>query len=202
MKMYIISIPIYLFIFTQHVSACMPHSQNDVFIARYQSIEKKTTDSLKFNINLGEQKFIFRTLYKRFTMVHPEIIYTEFKPQELNPNDLVIGLAYTPDGGKPAMYMLSAIAKLNCKNDQLSIGHALGSFLAWDRKEHGCKLSDANNRGILDGFLKGDQNDYLKQLKNQYPTCQSLETAFPQLKSFQYDLSVFQKIYRWLMQWR
>ncbi len=201
MRKYIISIPIFLFIFTQHVLACMPHSHDDVFIARYKSTDKKTTDPAKFDIDFGEQKFIFRTLYQRFTMGHPDIIYSEFEPRQLNPNDLIIGLAYAPDGGEPELYTLSAIAQLNCKNDQLFIGKTLGSFLAWDRKEHRCELSDKNNIGILDGFLNADQSDYLKQLQNQYPTCQALETAFPKLKSAQNDLSFFQKIYRWLMQW-
>lgn len=201
MNTYIRSILIVLFIFTQHVSACMPQTQDGVFIARYKSIEKKTTDPAKFDIGFGEQKFIFWTLYQRFTMGYPEKIYSDFSPNELNPNDLVIGLASASDGGKPESYTLLAIAQFNCKDDQFSIGKTLGSFLAWDRKEHRCELSDTNHKAILDGFLNGDQSDYLKQLQNRYPSCQSLERAFPKLNSAQNNLSIFQKIYRWLIQW-
>ncbi|QIO06157.1 hypothetical protein [Acinetobacter shaoyimingii] len=198
---YMVFMPIFLFIDTQYASACMPHSQNDVFIARYLSIENKMADPVKFDIDFTEQKFIFRSFYQWFAMGHPEIMYSEFEPQELNPNDLVIGLAYAVDGRKPELYTLSALAQLNCKDDQLFIGKTLGSFLAWDRKENQCKLSTTNHIGILDGFLNGDQSDYLKQLQNRYPTCKALEAAFPKLNSPQNDLSIFQKIYRWLLKW-
>lgn len=98
-------------IFTQTAFACMPNSPADVFIARYESIQKNSTDPLKFNLVLDRQDFIFRTLYQRLTLNSPEKNFSDFKPQGLIRDNLVIGFAYNPDGRVPKRYQLSALAK-------------------------------------------------------------------------------------------
>lgn len=188
-----------LLIFHQKLSACMPLSADDVFIAHYLPLTVST--DLTSEIELPQQKFIFRRFYQRLSISYPVKTITSFQPSGFKPDDLVIGLAYASNGKQPQIYSLSAIAKLSCDNDRLSIGKVQGSFLAWDRKAHRCQLSDEHHVGILDGFINDDQSHYLKQLHSKYPTCKALEQAFAQEKGSLNEVSIVQRIYRWFSQW-
>ncbi len=45
-------------------------------------------------------------------------------------NQLIIGLAYAPDGAKPQQYQVVSFATLNCKNDQLVLSKPIVPFFS------------------------------------------------------------------------
>mgnify|MGYP003610326597 CR=1 FL=1 len=157
----------------QTISACMPHSPNDVFISRIHSVKSdKTSTQFQFS----KHNFTFRPLMTWFKYSNPNQWKGDFRLQNIRKNDLVIGLAYSPDGAKPKDYQISSLALLHCNNGILSISKSLVPFLSWDREKGRCSYGKAN---ILNGFLTHDQAYYLGKLQVQYPTCNKLYSAFP-----------------------
>lgn len=179
--LYRLPILIILFLSMQTVWACMPHSENDVFIARLQSSQPMLTDNQKkgFDLQFSNPRFVFRTLKMWFFYSTPEHWQSDFELKGIQPNDLVIGLAYSPDGGKPADYTVVSLATLSCKDDKLIVGRPLVPFLVWNRVEGRCGHDRNYKVGILNGFIDEDQAYYLQQLQSKYPTCNKLNAAFP-----------------------
>ena len=179
--LYRMPILIILFLSMQTVWACMPHSKSDVFIARLQSSQPTLMDNQQegFDLQFSHHRFVFRTLKMWLMYSTTEHWQSDFELKGIEPNDLVIGLAYNQDGGKPKDYTVVSIATLSCKDDKLIIGKPLVSFLAWNRVEGKCGHNRSYKVGILDGFIDEDQAYYLQQLQAKYPTCNKLNAAFP-----------------------
>lgn len=163
----------------QYSFACMPHSPQDVFIARFQDAKSLHNKPLNFKIQLREEQFIFRSMLDRLQYAKPVQWYSTFSVRNIAQNQLIIGLAYAPDGRKPEQYQIVSLATLNCENDQLVISDPIVSFLAWNKKTSNCVIGDRTRVGILDGFIQYDQTYYLKKLQQKYPSCQQLNAAFP-----------------------
>ena len=199
----------------------MPHSENDVFIARLHSSQSIQIDPEQkgFELQFSNPRFIFRTLKMWFFYSKPEQWQSYFELTDVDPNDLIIGLAYTQDGGKPANYTVVTVAGLSCQNDTLTIDKPLVPFLAWSRENGSCHHDSNDTIGILDGFIEEDQEYYLQQLQAKYPTCDKLNAAFPsnadailtqsvivkevaivQINN-DVNLSVWEKFQRWFKQW-
>ncbi len=185
--------------FTQSILACMPHSAEDVFIARFQSSQEMKSDSANFEIKLSSDQFIFRSLLDGFKYTKPMQWHSTFSTESIAKDSLIIGLAYTPDGEKPTQYQIASFATLKCENDQLSISKPVTPFLAWNRQTANCALGDRKEIEILDGFLQDDQAHYLAKLQQKYPTCQKLNTAFPSLKKENSQHS--QRLPAWKLWW-
>ena len=179
--LYRIPILIILFLSMQTVWACMPHSPNDVFIARLQSSQPTLMDNQQkgFDLQFSNPRFVFRTLKMWFFYKTPEYWQSDFELKSIKPNDLVIGLAYAASGNEPASYTVASLATLSCKDDKLIVGKPLVPFLAWNRVEGKCGHNRSYKVGILDGFIEEDQAYYLQQLQAKYPTCDKLNAAFP-----------------------
>ena len=94
--------------------ACMPYSPNDVFIGRLQSVTpiKNPTNELIFKLTFSSHKFVFRSWKSWFQYSKPTQWQSHFKSNTIKDNDLVIGLAYNPDGGKPAKYQVTTLATI------------------------------------------------------------------------------------------
>lgn len=164
--------------FCQSVMACMPHSPNDVFIARYQdSLAVQESSDFIFEISSGQ--FIFRSILDEVKYKKPTQWYSGFSGKSTAKNQLIIGLAYAPDGAKPQQYQVVSFATLNCKNDQLVLSKPIVPFLAWNKQTSNCSTVDRAEVGILDGFIQYDQAHYLAKLQQKYPTCEQLNKAFP-----------------------
>ena len=159
----------------------MPHSPNDVFIARLQSSQPILMDNQQkgFDLQFSNPRFVFRTLKMWFFYSTPEHWQSDFELKGIKPNNLVIGLAYAASGNEPANYTVASLATLSCKNDKLIVGKPLVPFLAWNRVEGKCGHDSSYKVGILDGFIDKDQAYYLQQLQDKYPTCDKLNAAFP-----------------------
>ena len=170
-----------LFLSMQTVWACMPHSPNDVFIARLQSSQPTLMDNQQkgFNLQFSNPRFVFRTLKMWFFYSKPEHWQSYFELKNIKTNDLIIGLAYPTSDFKSTDYALASLATLSCKDDKLIIGKPLVSFLAWNRENGSCRHDSHDGIGILDGFIGEDQEYYLQQLQAKYPTCNKLNAAFP-----------------------
>ena len=179
--LYRMPILIILFLSMQTVWACIPHSPNDVFIARLQSSQPTLMDNQQkgFDLQFSQHRFVFRTLKMWLMYSTTEHWQSDFELKGIEPNDLVIGLAYNQDGGKPKDYTVVSIATLSCKDDKLIVGKPLVPFLAWNRVEGKCGHNRSYKVGILDGFIDEDQAYYLQQLQDKYPTCNKLNAAFP-----------------------
>ena len=179
--LYRIPILIILFLSMQTVWACMPHSPNDVFIARLQSSQPTLMDNQQkgFDSQFSNPRFVFRTLKMWFFYSTPEHWQSDFELKGIEANDLVIGLAYAASGNEPASYTVASLATLSCKDDKLIVGKPLVPFLAWNRVEGKCGHDSSYKVGILDGFIDEDQDYYLQQLQDKYPTCDKLNAAFP-----------------------
>ena len=179
--LYRMPILIILFLSMQTVWACMPHSKSDVFIARLQSSQPTLMDNQQegFDLQFSHHRFVFRTLKMWLMYSTTEHWQSDFELKGIEPNDLVIGLAYNQDGGKPKDYTVVSIATLSCKDDKLIVGKPLVPFLAWNRVEGKCGHNRSYKVGILDGFIEEDQAYYLQQLQAKYPTCNTLNAAFP-----------------------
>ena len=179
--LYRMPILIILFLSMQTVWACIPHSPNDVFIARLQSSQPTLMDNQQegFDLQFSHHRFVFRTLKMWLMYSTTEHWQSDFELKGIEPNDLVIGLAYNQDGGKPKDYTVVSIATLSCKDDKLIVGKPLVPFLAWNRVEGKCGHNRSYKVGILDGFIDEDQAYYLQQLQAKYPTCNKLNAAFP-----------------------
>ena len=168
--------------FTQTVLACMPHSPDDVFIARFQSSQAMNHENTNFAVVLSSDQFIFRSWSDIFKYAKPKQWHSAFSSQHVAKDSLIIGLAYAPDGGKPEQYQIASFAELSCENDQLSISKPIEPFLAWNKQTANCALGDRKDTGILDGFLEHDQAYYLAKLQQKYLGCQQLNKAFPPLE--------------------
>ena len=170
-----------LFLSMQTVWACMPHSPNDVFIARLQSSQPTLMDNQQkgFDLQFSNSRFVFRTLKMWFFYSTPEHWQSDFELKGIEPNDLVTGLAYNQDGSQPENYTVVSLATLSCKDDKLIVGKPLVPFLAWNRVEGKCGHDSSYKVGILDGFIDEDQDYYLQQLQAKYATCDKLNAAFP-----------------------
>ena len=179
--LYRMPIFIILFLSMKTVWACMPHSPNDVFIARLQSSQPTLMDNQQkgFDLQFSNPRFVFRTLKMGFSYSTPEHWQSYFELKSIEPNDLVIGLAYAASGNEPANYKVVSLATLSCKNDKLIVDKPLVPFLAWNRVEGKCGHDSSYKVGILDGFIDEDQAYYLKQLQAKYSTCNKLNAAFP-----------------------
>jgi len=179
--LYRLPISIILFLSMQTVWACMPHSTNDVFIARLQSSQPTLMDNQQkgFDLQFSNPRFVFRTLKMWFFYKTPEYWQSDFELKSIKPNDLVIGLAYAASGNEPANYTVTSLATLSCENNELIVGKPLVPFLAWNRENGSCRHNSHDAIGILDGFIYKDQEYYLQQLQAKYPTCNKLNAAFP-----------------------
>ena len=179
--LYRLPISIILFLSMQTVWACMPHSENDVFIARLQSSQPTLMDNRQkgFDLQFSNSRFVFRTLKMWFFYSKPEHWQSDFELKSIKPNDLVIGLAYAASGNEPANYTVTSLATLSCENNELIVGKPLVPFLAWNRENGSCRHDSHDAVGILDGFIYKDQEYYLQQLQAKYPTCNKLNAAFP-----------------------
>ena len=179
--LYRLPILIILFLSMQTVWACMPHSPNDVFIARLQSSQLTLMDNQQkgFDLKFSNPRFVFRTLKMWFFYSTPEHWQSDFELKGIEPNDLVIGLAYAASGNEPASYTVASLATLSCKDDKLIVGKPLVPFLAWNRENGSCRHDSHDGIGILDGFIDEDQEYYLQQLQAKYPNCNKLNAAFP-----------------------
>ncbi|MDO5542533.1 MAG: hypothetical protein Q4F77_04400 [Acinetobacter sp.] len=156
----------------------MPHSPNDVFIARYQG-SLAVQESSDFIFELSSGQFIFRSILDEVKYKKPTQWYSGFSGKSTAKNQLIIGLAYAPDGAEPQQYQVISFATLNCKNDQFVISKPIAPFLAWNKQTSNCSTGDRAEVGILDGFIDYDQTHYLAQLQQKYPTCEQLNKAFP-----------------------
>ena len=174
--LYRMPILIILFLSMQTVWACMPHSKSDVFIARLQSSQPTLMDNQQegFDLQFSHHRFVFRTLKMWLMYSTTEHWQSDFELKGIEPNDLVIGLAYNQDGGKPKDYTVVSIATLSCKDDKLIVGKPLVPFLAWNRVEGKCGHNRSYKVGILDGFIEEDQAYYLQQLQAKYPDRKSV----------------------------
>ena len=179
--LYRLPILIILFLSMQTVWACMPHSPNDVFIARLQSSQLTLMDNQQkgFDLKFSNPRFVFRTLKMWFFYSTPEHWQSDFELKGIEPNDLVTGLAYNQDGSQPENYTVVSLATLSCKDDKLIVGKPLVPFLAWNRVEGKCGHDSSYKVGIMDGFIDEDQDYYLQQLQDKYPTCDKLNAAYP-----------------------
>ena len=167
--------------FCQSVMACMPHSPNDVFIARYYgSLPVQGSSDFIFQLSSGQ--FIFRSKLDEVKYKKPTQWKSTFSSQNIEKGSLIIGLAYTPDGAKPEQYQITSFATLSCAHNQLSVSRPVQPFLAWNKQTSNCSTGDRAEVGILDGFIDYDQTHYLAQLQQKYPTCEQLNKAFPSLE--------------------
>ncbi|WP_216581012.1 hypothetical protein [Psychrobacter sp. TAE2020] len=159
----------------------MPHSPNDVFIARLQSSQPAPIDNQQkiFDLQFSNPRFVFRTLKMWFFYTTPEHWQSDFEFKDIEPNELIIGLAYVASGNEPANYKVVSLATLSCKDHKLILSKPLVPFLAWNRVEGRCGHDSRYKVGILDGFIDEDQAYYLQQLQAKYPTCNKLNAAFP-----------------------
>jgi len=163
--------------------ACMPHSPNDVFIARYYgSLPVQGSSDFIFQLSSGQ--FIFRSKLDEVKYKKPTQWKSTFSSQNIEKGSLIIGLAYTPDFAKLEQYQITSFATLSCAHNQLSVSRPVQPFLAWNRQMAKCaiggrKTIGIKTIGILDGFIQYDQSHYLAQLQQKYPTCEQLNKAFP-----------------------
>ena len=141
---------------SQNLSACMPHSPNEVFIARVQSFE---SDKNQTKFQFSNHNFIFRPLIAWFRYSSPNKWNGDFKIKNIR------------------NYQVSSLALLHCNNDVISISKPSTPFLAWDREKGRCFYTDKS--GLLNGFLEKDQAYYLHKIQAKYPTCRKLYSAFP-----------------------
>ena len=208
--LYRLPILIILFLSMQTVWACMPHSPNDVFIARLQSSQPTLMDNQQkgFDLQFSNPRFVFRTLRMWFFYSKPEHWQSDFELKNIKTNDLIIGLAYPTSDFKSTDYALASLATLSCKDDKLIIGKPLVSFLAWNRENGSCRHDSHDGIGILDGFIGEDQEYYLQQLQAKYPTCNKLNAAFPSNANKSVSeqenhpqTSFWEKIKLWFGQW-
>lgn len=164
--------------FCQSVSACMPLSPNDVFIASYHdSLAIQGSSDFIFQLSSGQ--FIFRSNLDEVKYKKPTQWKSTFSSQNIEKGSLIIGLAYTPDFDKLEQYQIASFAILSCAHNQLSVSRPVQPFLAWDRQMAKCTIGGRKTIGILDGFIQYDQSHYLAKLQQKYPTCEQLNKAFP-----------------------
>ena len=167
--------------FCQSVSACMPLSPNDVFIASYHdSLAIQGSSDFIFQLSSGQ--FIFRSNLDEVKYKKPTQWKSTFSSQNIEKGSLIIGLAYTPDFDKLEQYQIASFAILSCAHNQLSVSRPVQPFLAWDRQMAKCTIGGRKTIGILDGFIQYDQSHYLAKLQQKYPTCEQLNKAFPSLE--------------------
>ena len=209
-----------MFLTTETLWACIPHSPDDVFVSRLQSSQPTLMDNQQkgFELQFSNHRFVFRTLKTWFMYSTPKQWQSDFELKGIEPNDLVIGLAYHSDGGKPAEYTVVSLATLSCKNDIFTLGQPLVPFLAWNRAEGKCSHNRRHKVGILDGFTDEDQVYYLQQLQAKYSSCNKLNDAFPIIinnndlkestpltktheSSNPAQISLWYKLKRWFGQW-
>ncbi len=175
-------IPMLLFVFTSYPSAiaCTPAKPQDVVIARVVSTSPIPNKTDSTALQLHSFNFVFLPWYHFLSNPTPNHFEANFSLQTIQPNDLIIGLAHTPDDSKPQDYLFLDIAKLTCQDNKLILDKPIAKYLGWNRKNNSCR-HDKPNAGILDGFMATDQTYYLQLLQQKYPTCEKLEQAFPKV---------------------
>ena len=125
--------------FCQSVMACMPHSPNDVFIARYHdSLPVQGSSDFIFQLSSGQ--FIFRSKLDEVKYKKPTQWKSTFSSQNIEKGSLIIGLAYTPDFAKLEQYQIASFATLSCAHNQLSVSRPVQPFLAWNRQMAKCTI--------------------------------------------------------------
>lgn len=188
-----------------HALACMPHTPKDVFIARFQSSNASSDNNSNFNITLTGEKFIFRSGFDLFRFAQAKKWQSSFSIEQIPSNQVIIGLAYAPDGHRGDIYQIVSFATLSCNNDRIIISQPKTSFLAWDRQSSRCTLSEDKNIGILDGFMEYDQKYYLTKIQAKYESCKAFVEAFPQSysekKTDESSVSLFKIYWKKFMQW-
>ncbi|ENW93916.1 hypothetical protein [Acinetobacter dispersus] len=159
--------------------ACAPHSPNDVFIARVQSIQKQSSNTQN-QFTFQHTRFVFRHFLSMLFAPKPTLWHSDFLAKTIKINDLVIGLAYPVDHAAPNNYRISSMALLRCEKNIISIDHPIAPFTAWNRKTKSCSNNPSTIK-LLDGFLEYDQRYYLEKLHQKYPSCEALFSAFPKI---------------------
>lgn len=174
---------LYAFLVPNRALACMPLTANDVFIARFDSIQtQSSTHSINvYDVKMKHVTFPFRSFKTWFTYAEPYQWASNFNIPNIRRDDLIIGLAYTSDGNKVHDYSVETLSLLKCQNDILFIEKPIVYFTAWDRSKGRCHDMSSHAVGLLDGFIEHDQVYYLKKLQEKYPTCNSLYSTFPQI---------------------
>ena len=91
---------------------------------------------------------------------------------------MIIALSDSQDGSYPHDYSIFHITTLSCEDDILNLGQRHGTVMGWDRKNGRCGYEA---RSLLDVFPDGDEAVWLQKLQAKYPTCDTLEKAFPSI---------------------
>lgn len=183
--------------------ACAPHTPQDVFIARFQSATEKQLNTPNTVVDLSAEKFIFRSGLDAFRYSKPKQWHSSFAIQHIPKEQIIIGLAYAPDGNNADEYQIVSFAKLNCENDRVSISKPIAPFLAWNKETSNCMHRNNETVGILDGFIEHDQKYYLAKIQKQYPTCKKLREAFPasSVENNDHVRPVFKSMWERLIKW-
>lgn len=191
-----------------HATACMPHTPEDVFIARFQTFAANQVNAPNVTIHLTAEKFIFRSGLDKFRYSMPKQWYSSFAIKNISKEQLIIGLGYAPDGTKADEYQIVSFAALNCENDRLSISKPIAPFLAWNKETANCAHNNHQTVGILDGFMEHNQKYYLAKIQEKYKTCKQLAEAFPQSQVENKDHSsssifkvLWERLIKWLQFW-
>lgn len=175
-----------LFFIPSWTFACMPPYPWEVMIGRIDSIIE--TSSGMTNIGFSSYDFPFR----EYAYWHPTAWHWQNYSNTAYPwiasGSLIIALSDAQDGSYPHDYSIFHITTLSCEDDVLSLGKRYGTVMGWDRKNGRCGYEA---RSLLDVFLDGDEAVWLKKLQEKYPTCDSLEKAFPMMSD---DISPVTKI--------
>ncbi len=183
--------------------ACAPHTPQDVFIARYQTVTANQANMTHFKVELSAEKFIFRSTIDEFRYTKSTQWHSSFAIQHIPKEQIIIGLAYAPDGNNADEYQIVSFAKLNCENDRVSISKSIAPFLAWNKQTSNCMHRNNETVDILDGFIEHDQKYYLAKIQKQYPTCKKLREAFPasSVEDNDHVRAVFKSMWERLIKW-
>lgn len=188
--------------------ACAPHTPQDVFIARYQTATANQANMPHFKVELRAENFIFRSSLDEFRYSKPTEWQSSFAIKDISKDQLIIGLAYAPDGTKADEYQIVSFATLNCENDRVNISKPVAPFLAWNKQTSNCMHRNHQTVDILDGFIEHGQDYYLAKIQEKYPTCEKLKEAFPpsSVENKEHTSSsvfkvLWQKLIKWLKFW-
>ncbi|OTG82116.1 hypothetical protein B9T33_05225 [Acinetobacter sp. ANC 5054] len=188
--------------------ACAPHIPQDVFIARFQSDTTNQLNTPNSVVDLSAENFIFRSSLDEFRYSKPTEWQSSFPIKKIAKDQLIIGLAYAPDGTNANEYQIVSFATLNCENDRVNISKPVAPFLAWNKQTSNCMHRNNETVEILDGFIEHDQDYYLAKIQEKYPTCEKLREAFPSssVENKEHTSSsvfkvLWEKLIKWLKFW-
>lgn len=166
--------------------ACAPLTPNTTMLARLEAIKPSaevqsyTTDKQGYLLYFSHPNFVFRSFWDSLSKKVPTQFEATFNPTNVKPHDLIIALSDYYNGSKPQEHRIYAIAPVTCQNNVIKLGRPIlaPDNPGWNRQTARCGVS--KNTGILDAFI-GDksQADYLKELQAKYPTCDALQSAYP-----------------------